>query len=169
MDMAGSDNVNWTLIREGARRYHTQAFLFVQDGLSHTSAQLHRVGSEHHNEPGLSSDTPVVPAKPADNLSASFGSGPGMGPDLPPAARGEELHVSGRDLCLGLRSLAIERYGSLAPVVLGKWGIRKTDDFGIIVFALIEKGILSASPTDRLSDFASVYDFEEAFEGAAFA
>lgn len=164
MDMAGSENVNWTLIREGARRYHTQAFLFVQDGLAHTSAQLHRVGggephtsAGHAADPGASGmpDAPQQPPMPEALQPMS------------PMSR-EELHVSGRDLCLGLRSLAIERYGSLAPVVLSKWGIRKTDDFGVIVFSLIEKGILSASPTDRLSDFSGVYDFEEAFEGSAF-
>ena len=75
----------------------------------------------------------------------------------------ESRHVTGRDLCLGLRDLAIERYGLLARTVLRKWGINRTDDFGVIVFALIDKGILRASDSDNLADFRSVYDFDEAF------
>jgi uncharacterized repeat protein (TIGR04138 family) len=72
-------------------------------------------------------------------------------------------HVSGQQLCLGLRDYAIERYGMLAPTVLGTWNIRRTDDFGRIVFAMIEHGMMSKTPQDSLDDFRCVYDFDEAF------
>jgi len=72
-------------------------------------------------------------------------------------------HVTGAELAWGCRDFALERFGRLAQPVLGYWGIRRTDDFGRIVFSLVEVGLLAALPTDRESDFAAVYDFEEAF------
>lgn len=75
----------------------------------------------------------------------------------------EQRHVSGQQLCLGLRDFAIKRYGRLARAVLHRWNIRKTDDFGRIVFAMIDEGILRKTPDDSLEDFANVFDFDEAF------
>ena len=46
-----------------------------------------------------------------------------------------DRHVTGQQLCMGLRDYAIEKYGYLAHLVLKHWGIHKTDDFGTIVFA----------------------------------
>ena len=74
-----------------------------------------------------------------------------------------ERHVNGKQLCLGLRDFAIEQYGLLAPVVLKHWSIQRTDDFGRIVFAMIEAGLMSSSDSDTLDDFRAVYDFGEAF------
>ncbi len=74
-----------------------------------------------------------------------------------------ERHVTGQQLCLGLRDFAIERYGLLAPVVFEHWNIRRTDDFGRIVFRMIEEGLMSKTPEDSLDDFRAVYDFDEAF------
>ena len=50
----------------------------------------------------------------------------------------QERHVSGQELCIGLREAAIEKWGLLAPVVLDHWHIRRTNDFGRIVYAMIE-------------------------------
>jgi len=74
-----------------------------------------------------------------------------------------DRHVSGQQLCLGLRDYAINRYGLLAPVVLEHWKIRRTDDFGRIVFSMIEAGLMTQTSDDRLEDFRAVYDFDEAF------
>jgi uncharacterized repeat protein (TIGR04138 family) len=74
------------------------------------------------------------------------------------------LHVGGKDLCWGLRDLAIERWGLMAPAVLHQWGIKSTQDFGRMVFSLVEQGLLQKQPHDQLSDFANVFDFAEAFE-----
>lgn len=78
-------------------------------------------------------------------------------------------HVSGRELLDGIREYAIEQYGPMAKMVLNYWGIQKTLDFGKIVFALVEVGILRKQPEDKIEDFDNVYDFDEVFsEKAAF-
>lgn len=74
-----------------------------------------------------------------------------------------DRHVSGQELCIGLRDYAIERYGYLAPTVFSHWNVRRTDDFGRIVFALIEGGLLSKTDDDTMEDFRGVFDFAEAF------
>ncbi len=73
-------------------------------------------------------------------------------------------HVTGRQLCLALRDMAIERWGLLARAVLEHWGVRRTNDFGRIVFALVDNHLLSKQPTDSPRDFERVYDFREAFD-----
>lgn len=79
------------------------------------------------------------------------------------ARLGREQHVSGRELCIGLRDYAIRRYGMLAGTVLRRWGICRTDDFGRIVFAMIDAKLMRKSDADTLEDFHAVYDFDEAF------
>ncbi len=76
---------------------------------------------------------------------------------------GPQRHVSGPQLCIGLRDYAIRRYGMLARTVLAHWGIQKTDDFGRIVFAMIDAQIMRKSDEDTFADFCGVYDFDEAF------
>ena len=73
-------------------------------------------------------------------------------------------HITGRELALGGRELALARYGPMARPVLGHWGIHRTADVGLVVFALVEQGILVKQEEDRLEDFADVFDFEEAFD-----
>lgn len=72
-------------------------------------------------------------------------------------------HVNGQQLCLGLRDFAIQQYGLLAPVVLENWHVRRTDDFGRIVYAMIDAGMMSRNDDDSFEDFRCVYDFDEAF------
>ncbi len=76
----------------------------------------------------------------------------------------EPRHITGRELALGVRDLALERYGPIARSVLGHWGIHATEDVGCVVFALVEQGLLVKQDGDRLEDFHGVFDFEEAFE-----
>lgn len=78
---------------------------------------------------------------------------------LEPASR----HVNGRQLCLGLRDYAVRQYGLLARIVLERWGVRRTEDFGRIVFDMVESGLLRKTEDDRYEDFADVYDFDEVF------
>ena len=75
----------------------------------------------------------------------------------------DERHISGQQLCLGLRDMAISKYGLLAPVVLEHWQVRRTRDFGRIVFAMIDAGLMTKTPSDSMEDFQGVYDFDEAF------
>ena len=71
-------------------------------------------------------------------------------------------HVGGEELAVFLVSQAIADFGPLAQEVLHLWGIRKTLDFGEIVYALIRAGLLSKTGHDRLSDFDGVCDLDEA-------
>jgi uncharacterized repeat protein (TIGR04138 family) len=81
-------------------------------------------------------------------------------------ASSTERHVSGPQLCIGLRDYAIHTYGMLARTVLSRWGIKSTGDFGRIVFAMIEAGLMRKSEEDSLEDFQNVYEFDEAFAAA---
>lgn len=74
-----------------------------------------------------------------------------------------ERHVSGQQLCIGLRDYALHRYGLMSKAVLNKWGIRGTRDFGQIIFAMVEAGLMRKTDEDTLDDFDGVYDFDEAF------
>ena len=97
-----------------------------------------------------------------------FGEG-AANPPAPNASKEPERHVSGQQLCLGLRDYAVVRYGLLARTVLGRWGIHKTDDFGRIVFAMIDAGFMRKSDKDSFEDFQSVFEFDEAFAPAEVA
>lgn len=72
-------------------------------------------------------------------------------------------HISGKELLEGIRDFAIEQYGVMARTVLEHWGITKTQDFGSIVFNLVDKKILSRTEADSIDDFKDVYDFKIAF------
>ena len=54
-------------------------------------------------------------------------------------------HVSGQTLCEGLRNFAIQKWGSLAFLVLNSWGVKNTRDFGEIVYLMIKNNWLSRS------------------------
>lgn len=86
---------------------------------------------------------------------------------VPPDPNDESRHVTGQQLCIGMRDLAIERYGLLAQTVLNRWGIRRTEDFGIAVYAMIDRKELRCSPQDSFEDFQGVYDFDESFGALA--
>jgi len=74
-----------------------------------------------------------------------------------------ETHVSGRELLGGIRDFAIEQYGPMVKTVLSHWGISKTEDFGNIVFNMVNKKLLSKTQTDSINDFKDIYDFDVAF------
>jgi len=79
-------------------------------------------------------------------------------------ALGEERHVSGAELCWGLRDYAQMQWGLMAPVVLRHWNITCTMDFGRIVYALIDGGLMQKREEDSIEDFRDVYRFDEAFD-----
>lgn len=72
-------------------------------------------------------------------------------------------HVSGQELLEGIRVFAIAEFGPMAKTVLNEWGIRGTEDFGEMVFNLVEAGLLGKTEEDSRADFANGYDFNEAF------
>jgi uncharacterized repeat protein (TIGR04138 family) len=77
----------------------------------------------------------------------------------------EPRHITGRELAVGVRDLAVEKFGPMARTVLEHWGVRATSDVGEIVFALVECGVLIKQDTDLVDDFVNVFDFDEAFGG----
>lgn len=140
-------------------RYKFEAYLFVFDAL--------RYGQE---KMGLG-----MPADD-DSLSKSESSeGEDLDKDLDELLSGtassqddqdeleEEHHVSGQQLCYAIQRYAIEQYGLLAQSVLKHWGVHTTDDFGEIVFNLIDIGQMRKTDDDRREDFENVFDFKEAF------
>lgn len=78
-------------------------------------------------------------------------------------AVGERQHVRGPELLEALRDLALDEFGPLAYRVLCAWNLQRTEDFGRLVFSLIDVGLLSGTPEDSLADFADGYDFSSAF------
>jgi len=78
------------------------------------------------------------------------------------AASGQTRDLgAGGELLDGMCDLALERFGYMAPTVLEHWGLRATEDFGNIVFNLVETGLLGKSPQDSLEDFRDVFDLRE--------
>lgn len=76
----------------------------------------------------------------------------------------DDAHVSGRQLLEGIRELAIKEFGMMTIPVFRHWGVTTTEDFGRIVWELVERGDLRRTERDQLSDFSSVYDFDEVFD-----
>ena len=72
-------------------------------------------------------------------------------------------HVSGRELLFGIRDLAKQHFGLMAVTVFAEWGVRSTEDFGRMVFELIEAGEMRKTEDDQLEDFVDVYDFQKSF------
>jgi uncharacterized repeat protein (TIGR04138 family) len=79
----------------------------------------------------------------------------------------ERRHVNGRELCEAIRRYALQQFGMLAPSVFAHWGIRKTGDFGEIVFNLIDIGQLRKTETDCREDFDDVFDLAVGLRDAA--
>ena len=79
------------------------------------------------------------------------------------ASGDEQAHISGQELLEGIREYALEQFGLLTLTVFHTWGIYTTDDFGRMVFELIERGEMRKTDQDHLADFSDLYDFEEVF------
>jgi uncharacterized repeat protein (TIGR04138 family) len=75
----------------------------------------------------------------------------------------KSFHVTGQQLSWGLRNYAVHRYGLLAQTVLQHWSITRTNDFGKIVFAMVESKLMAKTDEDDIRDFYNVFDFKTAF------
>jgi uncharacterized repeat protein (TIGR04138 family) len=76
---------------------------------------------------------------------------------------GERSHVTGQQLLDGIRNFALREFGPMAQTVFSSWGVTRCEDFGEIVFNLIEHRFLRKRDTDTRGDFKAAYDFEQAF------
>lgn len=123
-------------------KYPIEAFAFVQRGLDFTVRQI------HGEMPELDPDKPVSEQ------------------DFMPEADDDQMaarHISGSQLCQGLRDFALHEYGLMARTVLRHWRINGCQDFGHIVFAMVDAGLMFKTEEDSIADFTGVYDFNEAF------
>lgn len=76
----------------------------------------------------------------------------------------ERRHITGRELAVACRDLALQRFGVMSRLVLEHWGVRSTADLGDVVFTLVDLGLLISQPTDTREEFIGVFDFDQAFD-----
>ncbi len=72
-------------------------------------------------------------------------------------------HVSGQQLLNGIREYGLQQYGPMTMAVLNEWGLRCCEDFGEIVFNMVENSLLAKTEQDTRDDFKGGYSFEDAF------
>jgi len=82
----------------------------------------------------------------------------------PREPRAKVRHVTGQELLDGIRRYALEQFGPMAVTVLEEWGVRRCEDFGEMVFNMVEARLLAKTDQDSRDDFRGGYDFHEAFK-----
>ena len=115
-------------------RFPREAYIFVREALDHTQKKVDKGGK-------------------AESRHAT-----GEEP-----AEGKIRHVTGQQLLAGIRDYALNEYGPMALTVLNEWGIRRCEDFGELVFNMVENHLLAKTKKDTRDDFKGGYDFDEAF------
>ena len=70
-------------------------------------------------------------------------------------------HVTGKELLDGIIAYGREQFGPMLLDVWEHWGIHSTEDFGVIVFKMVQEGILSKTDQDTMDDFKGVYDLKK--------
>ena len=76
----------------------------------------------------------------------------------------KDAHISTNELVDGIKSFALTEYGPMTRFVLSKLGIHSTEDFGNIIFNLIEFKIFGSNENDDQDDFKDAYSFDDAFD-----
>ena len=115
-------------------RYQREAYNFVREALDHTQKMVNKSGKTEAR------------AAVADEESTS-----------------KVRHVSGQQLLEGIREFALDQFGPMTFTVLEEWGLRRCEDFGEIVFNMVENNLLAKTKNDTRDDFKGGYDFEQAF------
>jgi uncharacterized repeat protein (TIGR04138 family) len=77
--------------------------------------------------------------------------------------KGQMRHITGQELLGGIREYALTQFGPMVITVLEEWGIKRCEDFGDIVFNMVDAGVLAKTDKDTREDFSGGYDFDEAF------
>lgn len=75
-----------------------------------------------------------------------------------------DRHVTGKQLMEGIRKFALKQFGFMALTVFEQWGIHQDEDFGNIVFNLVESGLMGKTETDSRDDFKNTYDLKKVFD-----
>ena len=71
----------------------------------------------------------------------------------------ETQHLTGQELLQGVKELALEQFGPMAPDVLNHWGLERGEDVGEIVYLFLEHGLMNKTAEDKKEDFAGVMEF----------
>jgi uncharacterized repeat protein (TIGR04138 family) len=79
------------------------------------------------------------------------------------SGRDQVRHVTGQELLDGIREFALQQYGPMTQLLLGEWGLTRCEDFGELVFNMVEAGLLAKTKKDSREDFKGGYDFDDAF------
>lgn len=117
-------------------RYHVDAYIFIREALAFAADSMELVSAADEME---------VPEEEIEQNR-------------------RERHLSGQELCEAIRLYALKQYGYMAKVVLNRWGVNQTADFGEIVYNMIDVGIMKKSSRDKKSHFNDVFEFDKAFE-----
>lgn len=80
---------------------------------------------------------------------------------------GRRGHVTAEELLDGIKEYTIDQFGPMSRVVLEHWGIKTTNDFGEIVFNMIDVGMLGKTNNDSREDFNNRFDFKSVFDKCA--
>lgn len=75
----------------------------------------------------------------------------------------DKRSISDELLCWKLHDRALLEFKDQARIGLAKWNIHSTEDFGTIVYGLLESGLVTKDDTDSERNFENVYDFQNAF------
>jgi uncharacterized repeat protein (TIGR04138 family) len=77
--------------------------------------------------------------------------------------KNDPRHVTGQELLKGIRQYALLQFGPMTLTVLEAWSITRCEDFGEIVFSMVETHLLAKTEQDTRDDFKCGYDFHDAF------
>jgi uncharacterized repeat protein (TIGR04138 family) len=69
--------------------------------------------------------------------------------------QGAIRHVSGQELLAGIKDYASAQFGPMAMTVLSEWGIHSCQDFGELVFNMVETGGCPMLSSDEITDVES--------------
>jgi uncharacterized repeat protein (TIGR04138 family) len=75
----------------------------------------------------------------------------------------EVRHVTGQELLEGIRGYALTQFGPMTDMVFAEWGVTRCEDFGEIVFNMVDIGLLGKTEEDSRADFQNGYRFHDAF------
>lgn len=73
-------------------------------------------------------------------------------------------HLSGKEVLAAFEAEARDQFGPMAITVLQHWGITEALDFGRIIFAMVEEGVLLKQESDSLEDFNDPRFFDGIFD-----
>src|SRR3569623_1578631 len=79
------------------------------------------------------------------------------------ANKNQVRHITGQELLNGICEYGLAVFGPMTITVLEEWGINSCEDFGHMVFLMIENNFLRKTDQDRPEDFKCGYNFDEAF------